>query len=93
MIVDLASYRARKSRDDRARELALWNTVSGTYLSLCDDGLIDFDKKVLRKLWDDYCRDMPEQLRAREMMGPPIARLRIEAIPHHDLSWGFPSGP
>ena len=69
-VTDLASYRARKTRDDRARELALWQVFSGVYADLCEDGLIDFDAKTLRRLWTDYCADMPKAIRAREMLGP-----------------------
>jgi hypothetical protein len=68
-VTDLASQRRKGDRDPRARELVLWQAVSGTYLSLCDQGLIDYDAKVLGWLWDDYVRDMPEALRARAMIG------------------------
>jgi hypothetical protein len=66
-VIDLARYRARK---DRARELALWRVFSGVYADLCEDGLIDFDAKTLRRLWTDYCADMQKAIRAREMLGP-----------------------
>ena len=69
-VTDLASYRARKARDDRSRELAPWQVFSGVYAELCEDGLIDFDAKTLRRLWADYCADMPGAMRAREMLGP-----------------------
>jgi hypothetical protein len=47
----------------------LWPAIKGTYLSLCEDGLISFDQKALGRLWDDYVRDMPEAIRARAMIG------------------------
>ena len=60
-VTDLASYRRR---DDRAKELVLWQAYAGLYVELCGD-----DQKVLRRLWDDYVRDMPEAIRARAMIG------------------------
>jgi hypothetical protein len=68
-VIDLASYRSRKARDDRVRELALWQVFSGVYADLCEDGLIDFDAKTLGRLWEDYCADMPKAMRAKAMMG------------------------
>jgi hypothetical protein len=65
-VTDSASHRRR---DDRAKELVLWPAIKGTYLSLCEDGLISFDQKALGRLWDDYVRDMPEAIRARAMIG------------------------
>ena len=67
-VTDLACYRSRKTRDNRARELALWQVFSGVYADLCEDGLIDFDQKTLRRLWEEYCADMPAQISRREMM-------------------------
>ena len=49
-VTELASRR----RDDRAKELALWRAYAGLYVELCGD-----DPKTLRRLWDDYARDMP----------------------------------
>jgi hypothetical protein len=60
-ITDLTNYR----RDDRGHELALWRVVSGVYVDLCG-----YDAKTLRRLWEEYARDMPAALRARAMMGP-----------------------
>jgi len=54
----------RSRRDDRAKELALWRAYAGLYVDLCGD-----DPKSLRRLWEDYARDMPDAIRAREMMG------------------------
>jgi hypothetical protein len=54
---------ARSRRDDRTRELALWPAYAGLYVELWGD-----DPKALRKLWDEFVRDMPAEIRAREMM-------------------------
>ena len=69
-VTDLARYRARKTHDNRAHQLALWQVFSGVYAELCEDGLIDFDAKTLRRLWEDYCADMPREVSRREMLGP-----------------------
>jgi hypothetical protein len=59
-VTELASRR----RDDRAKELALWRAYAGLYVELCGD-----DPKALGRLWEDYVRDMPEEISARRMLG------------------------
>ncbi len=82
-VTDLASYR----RDDRARHLALWRAFSGVYVDLCEGGFCDYDPKTLRRLWEDYCADMPAALRARAMMGSwaELAHSAVRPLPI--ISW------
>ncbi len=63
-VTGLASYRSRKTRNARARELALWRVVAAMYVELCGH-----DPKALRRLWTDYCADLPRAVQAREMLG------------------------
>lgn len=71
-VTDLASYRrvaSYRRRDDRAKELALWPAFKALYLDLCATGHDTYDQKVLRKLWEDYCADLPRAISRRAMMG------------------------
>ncbi len=59
-VTDLTSHR----RSARARELVLWRVISAMHVELCGD-----DPKALRRLWAEYARDLPSEIRAREMLG------------------------
>ncbi len=50
-IYDLRTERRRRCKD---RQLAIWLTVEGMYLSLCEQGLIAYDPKVLRELRREF---------------------------------------
>ena len=63
-VTDLTHHRT----GDRARELALWPAYAGLFVDLCATGHEAYDQKVLRRLWDDYVRDLPRAIRRREMM-------------------------
>ena len=68
-VTDLASYRSKNRRDDRAQQLLLWRSIEELYADLCEAGLIKYDQKVLKRLWEEYVRGMPHALRRREMLG------------------------